>query len=399
VPLVVAQAICQDGAQRIALRQERFTIHDPAPMTQRWHVPVAFGGAAIGTVLLNGSAEIAAGSCGEPVKLNFGDVGYYRAQYDGPMFAALAGSVDKLAPEDRVNLLADTWAMVEAGRAAPGTFLDVADRLAADDNRAVVEQIVRIFSRIDRLQRGRRRRADFQAYARGVLQLAFGRLGWDAAPGESADDTLLRARFITALGTLGDERVIAEAKRRFAVFVKDQASLSTELRATVSNLVGRTADRDTYDTLLALARKATNTDERVRYYSAAASALDPMLTRETLAIALTDELPTSLVDTLISRVAGEGEQPDLAWSFVQANFDALAARQGPSFRNYFASSLMTNFTDVAHAAELARFVPVHETSGGRLIADRAQERIMTDADFSAWLLPAADDWVRGRTPR
>jgi aminopeptidase N len=183
------------------------------------------------------------------------------------------------------------------------------------------------------------------------------------------------------------------------VFVADQASLSTELRATVSNLVGRTADRATYDTLLVLARKTTNTDERVRYYSAAASALDPGLARETLAIALTDELPTSLVDTLISRVAGEGEQPDLAWSFVQANFDALATRQGSSFRNYFASSLMTNFTDAVHAAELGRFAPVHETSGGRLVADRAQERIMTDADFSAWLLPAVDDCVRGRTPR
>jgi hypothetical protein len=92
-----------------------------------------------------------------------------------------------------------------------------------------------------------------------------------------------------------------------------------------------------------------------------------VLARETLSIALTDELPTSLVDTLISRVAGEGEQPDLAWSFV--HFDALATRQGPSFRNYFASNLMTNFTDAMHAAELARFAPVHETSGGRLIAD------------------------------
>jgi hypothetical protein len=128
-------------------------------------------------------------------------------------------------------------------------------------------------------------------------------------------------------------------------------------------------------------------------------ALDPVLARETLAIALTDELPTSLLYTLISRVAGEGEQPDLAWSFVQANFDALVTRQGSSSRNYFASSLMTNFTDAGHAAELARFAPVNETSGGRLVADRAQERIMTDADFSARLLPAVDDWVRGRTAR
>ena len=151
--------------------------------------------------------------------------------------------------------------------------------------------------------------------------------------------------------------------------------------------------------MLALARKTTNTDERVRYYSAAAGARDPALAGETLAIALTDELPSSFVGTLISLVAGQGEHPDLAWSFVQANFAALAARQGPSFRNYFASNLMTDFTDAAHAEELAGFAPVHETSGGRLLADRAIERIMTDADFAARQLPAIDAWVKRRTAR
>jgi aminopeptidase N len=414
VPLVVAQALCRDGTQRIAMRQERFTVHDPAPVAQHWQVPVMLGGpgrpgspgspgakagAAAGAVLLDGSAEIAAGRCGEPVKLNLGDVGYYRVQYDDAMLTALAGAVDRFAPADRVNLIADSWAMVEAGRAAPGAFFDFADRLAADDNRAVADEIIRIFFRVDRLQRSRPGRTAFQAYARAALQPAFRRFGWDAAPGEGADDALLRARVLGALGAFGDEAVIAEAKRRFAAFVQDPASLPTDLRGTIVNLAGHVADRATYDTLLALARKTTNTGERVRYYSAAAGALDPALARETLALALTEDLPSSLVGTLISRVAGDGEHPDLAWSFVQANFEALATRQGPSFRETFASNLMTNFTDAAHAAELARFAPVHETSGGRQIADRAQERIMTDAEFSGRQLPAIDDWVRNRAAR
>src|SRR5262249_12036360 len=85
VPLVIAEALCAGNAQRIALRQERFTVHDPAPQPQRWQVPVAHGaagGTPGETVLLDGAAEIAAGRCGDPVKLNLGDVGYYRVQYD-----------------------------------------------------------------------------------------------------------------------------------------------------------------------------------------------------------------------------------------------------------------------------------------------------------------------------
>jgi hypothetical protein len=52
----------------------------------------AAAGAARATVLLDGTTEIAAGKCGEPVKLNLGDLGYYRAQYDDAMLAALAGA-------------------------------------------------------------------------------------------------------------------------------------------------------------------------------------------------------------------------------------------------------------------------------------------------------------------
>jgi hypothetical protein len=54
---------------------------------------------------------------------------------------------------------------------------------------------------------------------------------------------------------------------------------------------------------------------------------------------------------------------------------------------------MANFADRARAAELASFTPVHETSGGRIIAARAHERILTDADFIAQQLPAVEDWI------
>ena len=60
---------------------------------------------------------------------------------------------------------------------------------------------------------------------------------------------------------------------------------------------------------------------------------------------------------------------------------------------------MSNFADRTRAAELASFAPVHETSGGRIIAARAQERILTDADFVAQQLPAVDDWIGAKSRR
>ncbi len=402
IPLVIAQASCAGDMQRVALRQERFTIHDPAPQPQRWRVPVARGGVegvADETVLLDGAAEIAAGRCGDPVKLNPGDVGYYRVQYDAALLAALTRSIDRLAPADRTNLLGDTWALVEAGRTAPAAFFDLVEQLTGDDNRAVTDQIIRALTRIDRLQWNRPERAAFQAYGRAALRPVFDRIGWDAAASEPPDQALLRTRLIGVLGTFGDDAIVGEAKGRFARFVSDPTSLPTALRETVTSLAGRYADRAIYDTLLALGRGTTNTDERVRYYMAAASARDPALANETLAMALTDELPTTLVGRLISEVASQGEHRDLAWNFVKANFAALAAKQGPSFPEYFPAGLMTNFTDAAHAEELANFAPAQSTAGGRTVAARSYERIMTDADFSAQQLPAVNEWVTRRMAR
>lgn len=180
--------------------------------------------------------------------------------------------------------------------------------------------------------------------------------------------------------------------RRFAAFVKDPGSLEVNLRGAVIHLAGRSAGPATYDTLRALGRKATNTEERVRYYVALAAAVDPDLVKETLGISLTDELPTDLSDGLILIVAA-GEHPELALGFVQANFAALAAKRSPGFRAFFMPSLMANFADRAHAQELANFAPAQETAGGRIAAARAEEEIIEAADFRAHQLVAVDKWV------
>jgi aminopeptidase N len=202
---------------------------------------------------------------------------------------------------------------------------------------------------------------------------------------------------ISALGEFGDGDVLAEARRRFAGFLQNPQSLPNALRDPVIHLVGISADRESYDTLLALARKSTATSDRLRYYYAAASARDATLARATLALTLTDELPNTIVGVVINTVASSGEQPDLAWDFVQKNFDALATRQGPSFRDAFVANFMTNFSDDAHAAELKRFAPAQATSGGRVMTARALETIAIAADLKTRALPAIAAWVNERS--
>jgi aminopeptidase N len=403
VPLIVAETACDGDAQRLTLRQDRFVIapaRAAALPPRNWQIPVAVGPPRAAqspeVVLLQGTREIPAGSCGDAIKVNLGDIGYYRVEYGPNSRAVLAKSLPRMPLEDRVNFIADSWAMVQAGRAEPPSYLALVEAIDAGDHRAVWDQVITVFSTLNRLSRDRAERPAVQRYARAKLHQVFDRLGWDGSGSGDDDNTLLRASLIWTLGEFGDEDILAEAKRRFAGFLQDPESLPSALRDAVTHLVGVTADRATYDTLLALARKSTVTNERVRYYLAAASARDAELARATLALSLTDEVPGTIVTGLIGSVAGAGEQPDLAWEFVQGNFDVLLARQGSQFRDQFVANFMTNFSDEAHAAQLVNFAPAQVTSGGRVMTARALETIAISADLKARALPSVDAWIKGR---
>ncbi|WP_091976695.1 MULTISPECIES: M1 family metallopeptidase [Bradyrhizobium] len=405
VPLIMAETSCSGGDQRLTLRQDRFVIAPvragvPALPPRNWQIPVAVGPLRATQppeiVLLQGSMEIPARSCGEPIKVNSGDIGYYRVEYGPVSRAALAKSLPQMSAEDRVNFLTDSWAMVAAGRAEPPSYLTLVESVGADDRRPVWDQVITVFTALNRLARDRAERPAVQRYARATLRPVFDRLGWEGSGSGDDDNTLLRASLISVLGEFGDEEIIAEAKRRFAGFLQDPKSLPAALRDAVTHIVGITADRATYDTLLALARKSTVTNERLRYYFAAAGARDASLARATLALALTDEVPGTIVTGLINSVAASGEQPDLAWDFLQKNYDTLFAKQGPQFRDQFIANFMTNFSDDGHAAELAAFAPAQATSGGRVMAARATETIAISADLKARALPAVDAWIRQR---
>ena len=142
VPLISAETRCDGDTQRLTLQQGRFVIAPTGATTlptSNWQIPVAIGKVAspqaADVVLLRGTAEIPAGACGEPIKVNPGNIGYYRVAYGPASGAALAKALPQLSPTDRVNFLADAWAMVQAGRAEPSSYPALVEKVGVDDRR------------------------------------------------------------------------------------------------------------------------------------------------------------------------------------------------------------------------------------------------------------------------
>ena len=177
-----------------------------------------------------------------------------------------------MSPTDRVSFLADSWAMVQAGRAEPSSYLALIENVGVDDRRPVWDQIITVFSPRSPSVARPSRASGAAALRRAKLRPVLDRIGWDGSGSGDDDSTLLRGSLIRMLGELGDEAVHrgGEAAVRW-LSSRDPQSLPAALRDPVAHVVGIAADRATYDTLLTLARKSTVTSERLRYYFAAAS--------------------------------------------------------------------------------------------------------------------------------
>ena len=387
-----------DGRTEVTLEQERFTINDPVPKPLNWQVPVTL--AAVGdpktaqTVLLEGKSDqvLLNVPAGTPVKANLGNTGYYRVAYAPSLAQALAAKLPALPEDDRVNLLSDAWALVEAGRGDVGTYLDLAARLDRSETSLTVWQaVIGSLGTIQGLERGQPGEKAFATWRALKLRDQFARLGWDEIPGEPSNDGLLRSQVLNVLGQDGDAAVLAEARAWFAKFLKEPSSLAGNLRGTVFLIVGRHADAATWETLLGLAKAATGLEDQRRYYAALQASNDPALAKRTLALALDKDTPTAAAARIVSGVAGR--HPALAWDFAREHADELLAKVTFFQRNLYFPSIAGAFSDAARADELVAFVAKKLPPEAGVEAARTADNIRFRAALKTRILPAVDAWI------
>ncbi len=392
--------VSQTPARALQLEQVRFTLNDPnaAPLT--WKIPVTLANtsdlrAGSVTLLEGTSATVPAPAGHGTPKLNVGDTGYYRVRYDDPLADALAAQITQLPAADQLNLLSDTWALVEAGRVPAPAWLTLADRLSSNQNAPIVSSIAANLEFIDTLQIDQRGRRNFQAWVVQVLGPQLARLGWEAKPGESPLDGTLRGTLIRVLGAAGDPAVIAECAKRFDAFLQDPKSLPGNLRASVLTVVGRYATQETYDKLHALAKAALTTEDKRRAYAAMQAARDPALARETLALGLSGEMSTTEAASNVRNVAAN-EHAALAWDFAREHLDALLQQTTFFGRNAYVPGIMRAFTDAPRADELEAYVKAHLPPDAMAEATKTADRIRFLSAVKQRELPAIDAWVKTR---
>src|SRR5438477_7686516 len=171
----------REGDKKIQLTQERFTVNFKNAPLLEWKIPLTYSvvGEPPATLLMTSkTANLENIPADRALKLNVKGAGNYRVEYDAPSWNLLLEALPKLGVEDRVNLLSDAWALVQADRAPVSLYFGLVEKLPASTDLAECEQIINVLDFINRLL-GSPEREKFQRYARSLLHPTFETLGWE----------------------------------------------------------------------------------------------------------------------------------------------------------------------------------------------------------------------------
>ena len=402
-PVVSVTAHCDaQGLRTLTLSQRRFLLRGQDPAGTRWMVPLLIRAGTSGEpraeLLVHDGQSVAAGNCTEPLSVNADAVGYFRAEYDAATLAATTQAFAALPAGDRIALLDDQWALVEAGAQPLPSYLALAAALGTDLNERAWNQVAGALGTIEYAERGSPGHGAFVAYARSLVRPVFDRLGWEARAGEAPGVQRLRRTVIGSLGLWGDKEIIAGARQRFAKFLKDRHALRPDEQAVVMTIVARYADAATFARLHRVAKSAANETELRRYYTALMSVRDPALAASAATVALSAEIPPqadSLRLWLVLALSDEHQQ--LAWDLFVKHLDVLLAPHQPSGPLYVAQYGPGMFWSSVPLAQLEAWVKANVPAEMTADVARGMETARFRIEEKSALIAAADRYLAARS--
>jgi aminopeptidase N len=380
----------------IRMTQERFAMDATAKTPLTWHVPVLAqspGDKAPwrGTVARGAPVQIAA----KPgVVVNEGQAGYFRTDYDPALLKAVAARFVDLSAENQFGLLNDTRALGYSGYAPLTEFLSLAQQAKSTMDPQVQAAIAARLQGIDSLYDGLLGQAAFRSFGRTLLDPLFTKVGWDAKPGESQNTALLRETLLDALSQFDDAGVIAEAKKRFAAYLRDPSHITPDTRRSMLRIVALHADATLWEQLHTLARNGKSAMEKDELYRILGTVRDRTLAAKALALTLGNEVALTTRPSIVRSVGIA--HPDMAFDFVNGHQKLVMSWLEGDSQNQFAPRIATGSNDPKMIAKLNAYAKAHIPATARGDTVKATSAIGFNADVRAKRLPEVDRWIAAK---
>jgi aminopeptidase N len=339
-------------------------------------------------------AAIPLDSCPAWVMANAGARGYYRVVNPPAMVKAIADDVEVLTPAERIAVVADEWALVQAGRHDVGTFLDLAAGFKGERSPAVMGTLLDALKSIDQELTTESSRPKYRAWLAALLRPALQETGWSPSPGESEETKALRALLVEGLGnTARDPEVITKARELVLSELAKPGSVEPTLLNTAVTVAAHGGDAALYEKYLAGIRSASDPEEHYRYMYALAAFSDPALVRRTMEYILGPEVRNQDAKLFIARLIGNVDARPLGWQLLRERWNDVQKKTGEFVGNTVIVGALGSFCDTRTLAQVKQFFAVHKVPDAERTLQQAIERINAcvtrsatqSAKLAAWL--------------
>ncbi|XP_058178093.1 puromycin-sensitive aminopeptidase [Anopheles ziemanni] len=375
----------------LKIAQEKFCADGCQPSEPcRWMIPVNVStpksANAVSTVLEADTADITVEGVGPDdwVKINPGTIGYYRTQYPADMLDQFLPAIkdQSLPPLDRLGLIDDLFALVQAGKSSTVDALKVIEAYRNESNYTVWASITNCLAKLQLLLAHTPVAEEFNAYGVRLYRPVAEKLGWDVKPDESHLDTLLRSLVLGRLVSFRCPKTVAEAKRRFAEHAQNKSVLPADLRSTCYKAVLQNGDLETYNEMLRLYRATDLHEEKDRISRALGSIGNVDILRKVIEFAMSEEVRAQDSVFVIVSVAMNPKGRDMTWEYFRERWQVLLNQyEGGFLLARLIKYLTENFSTEERALEVEQFFREHEFPGTERTVSQSIETIRLNADW------------------
>ncbi len=366
VPLVSVEP-AKDG---ITLRQHRFVNYGVKGNGEMWQIPVVLktsSGETYAVLLTGREQHVALGKEIAWVHPNAGEEGYYRWKVPGSMLDAMTEAPARahLSVRERVGLIANVTALLDAGEIHGDEYLRVLGRFADDTAPQVINSLLNGLSKVEIAFVTEPLEGAYAAYLRKTLRPAFDRWGLEKKSGEPDAVSFLRPRLLYRLANEGrDAALMKEAQRLAHAYAHDAASIDPALATNALRLSAMRGDGALFSEYQRRFETTQIPADRQRYLLSLGEFRDPALVGRALEYALDSKTRPQEVLT-IPNVISEGDlvNEDRAFEWMTANYAAIVKRIPPDV-----AAFLPQFADGCSEARLERATkffadPAHQVEG------------------------------------
>ncbi|XP_012162769.1 puromycin-sensitive aminopeptidase isoform X1 [Ceratitis capitata] len=393
-PVVSVESIQKGDNQRVLkLTQNKFTADGSAPDGDyTWVIPVNISTSRdpnkiAKTFLLDQkSMEVVLDdvSADDWVKINPGTVGFYRTRYSKEMLEKLLPAVRDmvLPPLDRLGLIDDMFAMVQAGQASTAEVLKLIDSYRNETNYTVWTAITNSLANLHILISHTDLMEHFNRYGEKLYRPVAESLGWEVRKGENHLDTLLRSLVLSRLVSFRSKDVIAEAQTRFHAHADGSNPIPADLRSACYKAVLQDGDEKIFNEMLQLYRTTDLHEEQDRISRALGCIGNVDLLRKVIDFAMSGEVRAQDSVFVIVAVAVNPKGRDMAWEFFKDNNQKLLQQyQGSFLLTRLIKYLIENFASEERAVEVENYFKQNQFPGTERTVSQAVETIRLNANW------------------